>query len=214
MNQVRKMKRRFILADMTREEESLRLISSAKEGSFTQDTEALASFRSKIKRFYREHKEEMEADVIGSCSCFRGDFYNPPETCDNCYAEADLEELNAFTSQLPESLFNTLDLPGVSQQEDGTKVIRNKAFYFNLPTPFYGLGRSFYSEYQADLFPAEIKSYWKGKPEGLLELAKNEYLNERLNYEAQYLIYHNFCYQVALALHPEADYSEVIWYSW
>ena len=214
MNWEGRMMRRFIGGSLTREEESLRLISSAKEGSLTQDITVMASFRSKIKRLYEEHKEEMEADVTGSCSCFRGDFHNPPETCDNCYAEADLEELEAFTSQLPESLFNTLYLPGVSQQEDGTKVIRNKAFYYNLPTPFYDLARQFFYDYQSHILPEDVKAYWKGKPADLIERIKNEYLNERLNYEAQYLIYHNFCYQVALALHPEADYSEVIWYSW
>jgi hypothetical protein len=156
----------------------------------------------------------MEADVTGSCSCFRGDFHNPPETCDNCYAEADLEELKAFTSQLPESLHNTLNLPGTYLNASGEKAIRNRAFYYNLPTPFYDLARQFFYDYQSDILPEEVKAYWKGKPADLIERIKNEYLNERLNYEAQYLIYHNFCYQVALALHPEADYSEVIWYSW
>jgi hypothetical protein len=210
------MKRRYIGSMLSREEESQRLLSSAmisyRISDF--DSEPLVNFRLEISQLYKELKEELEDQVTGSCSCFRGDFYNPPETCDNCSAERDLEELNEFTSQLPDSLFNTLDLPGTYLNPSGNKAIRNRAFYYNLPAPFYDLARKYFYEFQTEELPREITSYWEDKSVNVAVATKREYLEERLNWEAQYLFFHNFCYQVALALYPEADLKEVTWYLW
>lgn len=210
------MKRRYIGSMLSREEESQRLLSSCVISCriSTFDSEPLVNFRLEISQLYKELKEELEDQVTGSCSCFRGDFDNPPETCDNCSAEGDLEELEAFTSQLPESLFNTLDLPGTYLNPSGKKAIRNRAFYYNLPAPFYDLARKYFYEFQTEELPREITSYWKDKPVAVAEATKREYLEERLNWEAQYLFFHNFCFQVALALDSEADLKEVTWYSW
>ena len=212
------MKRRYIGSMLSREEESQRLLSSALSESITNSFGYLANylfkFRLEISQLYKELKKELEDQVTGSCSCFRGDMENPPETCDNCSAEGDLEELEAFISQLPDSLFNTLDLPGTYLNPSGEKAIRNRAFYYNLPAPFYDLARKFYYEYQSFVLPRDITFYWLDKSGAVEEATKREYLEERLNWEAQYRFFHNFCFQVALALDPEADLKEVTWYSW
>jgi hypothetical protein len=50
--------------------------------------------------------EIQDMGTSGDCHCFRGDMMNPPEQCDNCWNQVELQELKEWVEMTSNNLAN------------------------------------------------------------------------------------------------------------